>query len=628
MRLENSISDEFDDAMIVFFKMLEGAKLADFEKTVEETLRKDLEKVLAKNKDKVKFIPCSKGLWVAAKLQISTEPGMEVRRDRLRSALSQQEAAIAKNGAGADKCKEELKAINEQLPLAEQELTKAKEGKDKKLIARLTLKVGGLKEKQTRLTARSATLEEKGKELEAKRVKLEAEFIAAEKPKNDDPELFGINEGNEGWYEEEKAILLPRHYADAFSFFIHKISSVNTFAKDTSMVALTTGYLEASRIFSIRRVCAERVDTFQGKNRVVRQVRSVAGKDRLFHDDSVILELRKNDAGVMEAYLKENETLTKLAPEDQVLIKVPLGDKAIQVVGGTNLHRAHNVELQQDGTLKEAGGPQWRVDSWSDGCQVFPRFDEFNLFIRLCAISKRWRCASGATRAGEKECVVLEASDTDERGAGEQALVDRFGEDFVNKAADLNRGNSKVLNRIEELVRRRRDFEWTDKDESRLSELETAKKEAESKKEVVGKKEVAGKLDKASLKEMEKLNVKKAKAFTQAEADESQKLTAERDAWRRAYMRDKTKRLRADHMQVCDMAGKCRQPFSYTLVELTVSQWSDLGAYFGQARNKAWDGTLVIGGKKVEPTAKAEPASAPVPNPASESTNATAGATP
>lgn len=607
LRLESSLSDQFDDALVVFFKLLEATKLAEFEKAVEQPLRENLEKVFAANPEQVKFIPCSKGLWVAAKFQISTEPGMAERRELLRRALTQQEQAIAKNKAGTDKLNEEFTAVKKRLPTAEQELATAKTNKDKKAITRLAKEVADLMGKQKSLPPRIATLEKQGTELEARRVTLETKFTAADKVNNDNPDLFELNEGTEGWYDEERAILPPRHYADAFTLFIHKTASAATFHKNTSMVALTTGYLDASRIFSVRRICAERVSTFLDKNRVVRQVRSVKGKDRLFHDDSVTLELKKNSAGVMEAYYKENGALTALAPEDQVLIKVPLGDKDIKVVGGTNLHRAHNVELLPDGTL-QGSGSQWRVDGWSEGCQVFPNFDEFNLFIRLNAISKRWLCASKSARAGDTECALLEASDKDERGAGEQALVKRFGENFVQEAGDLSRGDKKTLRRIAELTERKRDFEWKTEDEEQLTQLEVAHKEAK------------GTLDKASLKRLEKLRTRKAQAFTQAQEDELKKLSSERDAWRREYLREKTKRLRADYMQVCDMAGTCKQRFSYTLVELTVTQWAELGTYFRQARNKAWDGNLVIGGKKTEPTAKSEPSSEPAPRAAGATT--------
>jgi hypothetical protein len=64
-------------------------------------------------------------------------------------------------------------------------------------------------------------------------------------------------------------------------------------------------------------------------------------------------------------------------------------------VGGTNVHRGHSLGVK--GGRVSAGGENINhVHNWSTGCQVFPFFVDFNLFILLCGLSKRWLCLHDA----------------------------------------------------------------------------------------------------------------------------------------------------------------------------------------------------------------------------------------
>ncbi|OJH42347.1 hypothetical protein [Cystobacter ferrugineus] len=575
VRKETSLSDAFDDRMIVFFKVLAAEQQQAFEKAVEKELRASLESCLGKAPQTVKFIPCSKGLWVAAVFRISTDPGLVERRGDLESKKSKLQADVDAAKGKLEALDKERMVSDERLPKAQEELKAAKEAAAKK---KLWKEVGSLEARKKAIPREQQGLEEKVKKLEDQKAKMEAEL----KAHDESLEEFEISEGNEGWYEEGRALIPPGHYANKYSFFIHKISSAKVFAKDTSLAALTVGYLDGMRIYSVDHVC-QNVKDFQGL--VVRQVKKASGEELRFSDGSITLELKKSDQGQMEAFYKQGTTSTKLAAGDRVLLK--------KSVGGTNIHRAHNAKLQEDGTLSGSGSAEGKVADWSEGCQVFPLFNEFNLFLRLCAISKRWRCAAKNKQAGGDDCVRLAGGTGDELGPGEKALIARFGEEFVHSAADLHKDNSaraaKVNPEIRKRTERKQSFTWTEADEKTLSELLKAKADTEKAKD---------KVDKATLGKIKTQQDKKARRWTDKEEDELQKLIAERDGWRRKYLREKVLKLRADFMRNCDMSGKCSEFFSYTLLQCSASEMVDLQNAWDEKRNTAWDKKLVIGAAK------------------------------
>jgi len=551
VRKETSLSDAFDDKLVVFFRVLAAEQQQAYEKAVEKDLRDSLESCLGKVSQVVKLIPCSKGLWVAALFHISTDPGLLERRGDLESKASKLQQQVDAANEQLDALRKEQKTVDERLPKAQEDMKAAKGATAKK---KLQKEVGRLEARKKSLPRKQKGLEKKAKELGKQKATVEAKINSHD----DSPKEFEISEGNEGWLLEGRALIPPGHYADKYTFFIHKIADSKAFSKDTSLVALTVGFLEGMRIYSVEHVC-QNAKNFQGLK--VRQVKKASGEELRLSDDSVTLELKKSANGETEAFYKQGETSTKLAAGDRVLLK--------ESVGGSNVHRAHNAKLQEDGTLSGSGNAAGRVDKWSWGCQVFPLFNEFNVFLRLCAISKRWHCVAKGKQAAEDACARRAVGTDEKRGPGEEALVKRFGEDFVNAAADLHKDNSDraqaVNPQIKKLSDRKASAEW---------------------------------LPMVAHKQFKALEDKKAKRWTEKEEEELQKLIAERDGWRRKYLREKVLRLRADFLRNCDLSKKCAERFSYTLLQCSASEMVDLQTAWDDKRNTAWDKKLVISASK------------------------------
>jgi len=266
---------------------------------------------------------------------------------------------------------------------------------------------------------------------------------------------------------------------------------------------------------------------------------------------------------------------TRLADDEVVLLR--------KNVGGTNMHRAHNAPglPGPDGRLHGPARASLNVSNWSEGCQVFPSSDEFNLFISLCAVSKRWLCVCRKGGAGGAECKVLEAGTGEALGAGEEALVKGFGKGFLEKAADSNRrakdpAIERKINRIDELT-------WNDKDRAKLADL--MKKKAEA----VAKGRSLGGRDADDLADVE---AKRSRRLNDAESKELERLESDRARWRRDYLREKTIRLAADHLRTCDVTDRCSVRFSYTLLEMPSADLGSLDVAFKDGRNKAWGGRL------------------------------------
>jgi hypothetical protein len=79
------------------------------------------------------------------------------------------------------------------------------------------------------------------------------------------------------------------------------------------------------------------------------------------------------------------------------LMPIPDGD-VLEVegeIGGTNVHRGHNLD-GSSGTVTANAESIGYVHNWSTGCQVFPFFVDFNFFILIAGLSKRWRCLRDA----------------------------------------------------------------------------------------------------------------------------------------------------------------------------------------------------------------------------------------
>lgn len=88
---------------------------------------------------------------------------------------------------------------------------------------------------------------------------------------------------------------------------------------------------------------------------------------------------------------------------------LPLADDDVLEVqakiGGTNVHRGHNLSVQ-GGAVSASSESLTVVHNWSTGCQVFGLFADFNLFILLAGLSKRWRCLRAG---GGADCPRIES---------------------------------------------------------------------------------------------------------------------------------------------------------------------------------------------------------------------------
>jgi len=87
-------------------------------------------------------------------------------------------------------------------------------------------------------------------------------------------------------------------------------------------------------------------------------------------------------------------TLTPIGADDILIVQA--------MIGGTNVHRGHSLKTD-GGNVSAKYESQKKVYNWSTGCQVSPYFNDFNLFILLCGLSKRWECLTDKS-ATTSEC--------------------------------------------------------------------------------------------------------------------------------------------------------------------------------------------------------------------------------
>jgi hypothetical protein len=90
-----------------------------------------------------------------------------------------------------------------------------------------------------------------------------------------------------------------------------------------------------------------------------------------------------------EAMFEHNHTLVPIRDDDVFEVEGR--------IGGTNIHRGHNMSADESGAVSFSAESLENVGNWSTGCQVVALSPEFNLFIRLASLSKRWRCLHDAT---------------------------------------------------------------------------------------------------------------------------------------------------------------------------------------------------------------------------------------
>ncbi|MGB8929755.1 MAG: hypothetical protein WCC48_00745 [Anaeromyxobacteraceae bacterium] len=580
--------------------------------------------------DAVRVVTCSGGAWLVGLLSISTDPGLAARKEDLRASLAQIESQVEKNKADLEaarqrkkqldevevpKARQDLDAVNEALQAARDAAKKAKEEFDKEFA--------GSRRQRPELTAKQQTLQAKRRELSSATEKAAqaskaynaknrsaAEAAkpiarceaASEKLKKDQADrkvafekvvaakaasAIPLKDGKEGWLAEGRALMLPGHFANQYRYFVHLTNSAERFSKNTSLTALaTTTELHGLRAFSGRHVREHAHEReFSSGQVLVSEVRSQTAAARRYLADEAVLIVAGTGPGTSVAV---RETAggreVPLADGDVVLLR--------KNVGGTNMHRAHNAPglPGADGRLHGPARASLTVANWSEGCQVFPSSVEFNLFISLCAVSKRWRCVcqKGGTRGAG--CSVLEAGAGEALGAGEEALVKGFGKDFLDAAGDFNRtyipekgvpppGNAERAQKL----RRIKELTWNDEDRAKLTEL------MKKKKDLVAK---CQELNRQDTKDLTEFESKRSRRLNDAETRELERLEGDRARWRRDYLREKTLRLAADHLRSCDVTDKCGVRFSYTLIEMASAELGSLEAAFKESRNRAWDGRL------------------------------------
>jgi hypothetical protein len=400
-------------------------------------------------------------------------------------------------------------------------------------------------------------------------------------------------------------MMLPGYFPDAYKFGIHHGDGEH-FVKDTSLTALTTGYVPALRHFSGWHIRRDPT-AFLGAAKRVEELRTATGT-RSFQSVEAELVLQVAPGVVLPKPAKGKKAAKKLPPPPLASLEVviPSTNERIAIqdsdyllmrmtAGGTNIHRAHNVKLPESGGRLQGGAPSDKVASWSEGCQVFPDWKDFNFFITLCAVAKRWRCASFHRHTPkDHECDVLEVGEGEELGRGEEALMKKHGgsykdgklEGFLAWAADENRKNAETsangpvhltLGTIDELT-------WTEKNRKELEELQ------EQEEALKGKGKELKLIEEARL---EKLQAKKSHKLTGEEKKWLDDAYEAQQQWRREYLREKTKRLAADHLRACDLRGTCPATFSYALVEMNQEELSGVDGSFKSPANQQWNGKLL-----------------------------------
>lgn len=504
LRLEKSVSDAFDDRMVVFCRLPSASEAADIEKAVGNLLE-SLKEAAKPIDDRVRVVTCSGGSWLVALFKISTDPGLAKTAADLDAKI-----AAARRKAEATKKEKDL----ERLEAAERE----KEALD-----------------------------------------LRKAFV------------------DDGWVDENRGMMLPGFFPEAYTFRIHHGGRSLGFSKEASLAALTTGNVHALRMCTARYI-REKHGLFGSS---VWQVRELRGqKTQVFENEKAVLAVSRRPDKKWIAEVKIPSKKEPIALDDTDVLFL------YGTAGGTNIHRAHNATLKAGAKRLEGGEPSSRVKGWSQACQVFPDWKEFNFFITLCAVAKRWKCAHHhKVEPGKPSCAILEAKDGEELGAGEKAVKDFLGESLLGRCADKNRREREGSKGgpVSDATATINELTWTDENEVSLRTLqarEAALKRAG--KALPGK----GGID------LKGLLLKRARKLT---PEQQARLTKAKEAqakWRRDFLREKTKRLAADHLRICDVKFTCNARFSYALVELNTDELAALENSFKGDVNKTWSGKI------------------------------------
>lgn len=669
VRRRDSVTDRFDDFMVVFFKPVTPEHKPTFEQIIEQDLRDDWKKIFGKSTKHTKLVPCTKdgALWIVSIYPLSTDPGLtDLPEEKAAKAKKASEQDVQKKQTAATDASKTLEQANAKVTAKQatydglqadpppNPAVKPKKGAPKaQALAELNeAKAELAKAKKAKEKADGAL--KTAKETDTKN----GTMLATEQEKaKGKPPIAVLGDGTEGGLAVGRGMMACRSYPNEYTFYIHHAGSPSAFPK--GHVALTVGMIpDGYRAYSVSLVKSASWDAESKRvNHVAVAVdggtesRAVVGElfvggqkpGEKFAKQTATLVTTQTEAQkttkTRSAWLEVNGTKRSLADADVLLFRAE--------IGGTNLHRGHNAKVAPSGDEVVPGAPGGdKVKSFSEGCQVNPSFDAFNQFIRIAAIGKRWTCAKG--KAETPGCDRLVAADGEELGKGEQALLDSFGRRYISEATatavskDLEAKKTEVAtletkkkkagtlsteddaaltkakadrDRIEAVIKEL-GSDVTNEDEKVVAKkaIAAADKDIAAADKAIGKlvadnvKRKPPKTEKEMASALEPHEKKKAAATTKK--DEAQKQldglddkTLEKDALaaRRKLLNERTRFFRGDFLRECDLhAGgpgvRCKQRFTYVLVEFDDAGCDELDRRFKEGRNQSWDGEIVLSG--------------------------------
>ena len=220
----------------------------------------------------------------------------------------------------------------------------------------------------------------------------------------------------------------------------------------------------------------------------------------------------------------------------------------------TAIRRAHKIEVHEEGQVIVREDDSFIPNQW-DGSQTSPRFKEFNLLLRIIAVTKRVGCPN-ASADGEK-CKRLEAKERSAPPCPDELLLSTFYLRAFDSAAEEAYAEDDSR-KMEELVRR---HQLEDK-QARLQQDQ---------------------------------------ALSHAEEDELDELTERHAKWRvndgwkiihRRLVWEKVRLFQADWLRGCDLRNQCPQRFDYSVLEVPSAELDSLVGVFDSSWYPTWDGEL------------------------------------
>ncbi|MBJ6764913.1 hypothetical protein JGU66_29465 [Myxococcaceae bacterium JPH2] len=513
VRSEDSLSNRFDDVMVVFFQLLPSSARAAFEAAVEEELRADMaarvEEMARSANGRFRTVACSQqGLWVVGLFTVTTDPGfedspeaLEAQRAKYQHALADAEAKAKRLGAeepALTRARAEARAARTAL------LTKVKKGMvpAAPVLPEAVGEIAAPTRDRLSLDAFLRAVEQRLGELRAAREVQRTHPSWVERTEAALAKKVEENEArkghlptfqyHKGWVEQGRAILPVGHYPDAYRFYLHKAGTPEGFPRAT--VALAVPAIEAgTRVYSVKYLCT-------APERMLNPEFVERNHGEVTYLPNAILQLWPSDGAVRRYALgqaslvlvertavadgePERDAFLELAA-DKKRTQLPMDTRVVVVaaIRGTNIHRAHPVSLSEDGWRLDGREARdgLEVNGWSEGCQTFADFYEFNGLIRLCAVSKRWLCSEREPSCvGAESCRRLVAgpgrrvSSEADLTLGERSLLSRFGNAFILRAlsADCLKDAEALNRRLQRAQAERAELALTDEEQEKMQEL-------------------------------------------------------------------------------------------------------------------------------------------------------------